>query len=201
MQRYEDKKASSLQQNAVIEFVDGLRSMSQHHSLPRISAFWDPGNDRVRILISTDSLLEFGRWGMYAKQLIESSQGHIELKPIIEEYHNTVSAFHSWVDRQVEAIHEEGARDAIPLLLELNRKKELLAIEYLEQELDNPGEDILTNVRLIVSGMLNEEDSLQMMAIHHDAKEWLRAAVDLLEKRSYLPDAIIQRVRSEVIDR
>lgn len=130
---YEDKKASDILANGVVQFVRQLRNYQMHVSSPAIvlRSSVDPttGAGDVRVGLDKVELEKWKNWKPVARQYLGTCEEFIHLCPLVKEYGSRIHSFYTWYDARHWEIHGPEIRGF------RERQRELVVLT-LEQKID-----------------------------------------------------------------
>ena len=129
---YESEIRHRFAENAIHQFVQGLRNMTVHHRLPVVGY-----TERRQIGIGSSSvdfqvyfqkgdLLQNNRWNAHAESFLNHAPEKIDIAGVMRDYHSLVVEFHRWFS--------DSQRDA--------HKEQLEQVESLESQLRQIADEI-----------------------------------------------------------
>ena len=206
---YEGRVAADFAQHPLTQFVIKLRQMTQHYRLPSIASHTEisqivngvAGNVRIQLRLSTDDLRQFDSWNAPAKAFLDSAGQHIDLRAVVEAYHQHIVVFYDWFDKRQRDIHGIG-----PDLLRyvsmhgvvVGPRKEIEDLAAGVTVLEGKARGSLTyeDLEAAFSPVLSVVDMKRLLLCRHDGKVWIATALAAAQSRFTVPPDLERRILS-----
>lgn len=121
---YDTEVTKRFADNPMVRFVHDLRNYFLHKGVPasKMRLSFNVGSRTPpisRVLLKAPELRRWTRWSPKSKEYLNNIQDELQLRAVVEEYHNKVETFYEWFQREMDEVHKE----------------ELSSLEILRQEI------------------------------------------------------------------
>jgi len=118
-----DQRKAELLQNPEIPFIQCLRNVSLHRSLPLLGhtlRMTQTGIESSEVELSVADLLDNEYWNAAMRKYIKSHGDRIPLRPVIQRHHDLVYSLNSWLINEMSLANRPALNEANELLVAVN---------------------------------------------------------------------------------
>lgn len=189
---YQEQVDRKFVNSPIIQFVICLRQFAQHYRVPSISVDMKLVPDvsyEKKVNLSKSDLLEFTGWKKTAKEFLEDQGEKINLKEVIDLYHDEILSFYKWFFEKAQNIHK-GDLQAVNSLKEQCREQyELMIVNSIRMGLQLLKDQGMGTFLDILYPALSVEDFRHLETVEIDIK--LNEAIKLAKRNVKLPDNLV----------
>ena len=129
-------------------FIKDLRQYFQHYRMPSITSSIHFSRENPELSVSVkfeiENLNEFTGWKSKSKEYMSEFEKDIDLKKLVEDYHNHIQNFHSWFSAQQAILHRNDAKkvDAHKKKIRDNELLSFFSLVSNHESIENFEEDL-----------------------------------------------------------
>ena len=117
------RRRDALLSSPEIPFINGLRNLSLHHSLPVLAytlRVTPAGVESSEAELSVSDLLDSDRWNVQMRDFISSHGKRMAIRPVVRRHRDLVFALSSWLIEELQIANRSALEEANELVVAVN---------------------------------------------------------------------------------
>lgn len=197
---YKEEVKKVFASDPLSQFVKDLRIFLLHYRLPSISFTTRLPELEGAIFLHKDDLEEFPNWSACAKEFLTGNDDKIDLRRVIEDYHEKVELFQRWFRRKQQELHRNELDETARKRMFLQACHAKSVVERLRNDVAEYRRNPIPHKLLeLFIPVLSAKDYHDLKRLEAHPNQWLEKAVDRATDNYPLPEGLERELR-ELLD-